>query len=481
MRKKLVSMLLVVSMVALVGCGSDKKSDGGKKDNQSTSATESGTGDSAADQLQDFMQDNINGENVDAAIAKLNPSYKVNTTDVSEYYVMNPNVSIGKSFMDITNISKVTLEQWNGYKEEGSKGSSDYEYTSLEEIMDKYIMEEDDEQIDLVFSEGANINNQDYSTFSNVTVSFSGGEYIDPYNAYSNEHVMKFGDVLENGGSISYYVGAYDLHPKEVAPTIQLNEVFNIDFEGNAEESLLHLKELWGEPSAIQCSKSWGITDVYWIFESDTIVCIELNSVMSNEANIGAVYVTWTNSEKRMEKINTQYVDPEYDDNYWYQREDVPYVEDEYESYPANPPENIVVTLGDKSVVVTKDNWKNIFAELGVEPNAANGQRYNLEEEIKSDIIMKQARGIEVDYKKLIIYLPNLVGTYETELAVFGINAENEVQDIFKVFGSDVSYVDTDSPDHTYYKYKELPYEGVEAVQFVEFDAGSRRIEIWWE
>ena len=60
-------------------------------------------------------------------------------------------------------------------------------------------------------------------------------------------------------------------------------------------------------------------------------------------------------------------------------------------------------------------------------------------------------------------------------------NAENTLEDIFKVFGSDVSYVDFDSPDHDYYKYKELPYDGVEAIQFIEYDAGSRVIEIWWE
>ena len=474
MKKKLVSLLLVASLVAMTGCGgSDKKPESNGETNQSVDSTETGSSNSAADDLQDFVEDNINGENVDSVISKLNPTYKVNTTDISMYYVMNPNVSLGKSFMDITNIAKVKLEQWKGYSEEGSKSSTDFEYTSLQEIMDKYVMEDDDEQLDLEFDDG--------KTFSNVTVSFSGGEYVDPYNAYSNKLVMKFGDVLANGGSLTYAVGAYELHPKEVSPTILLSDVFNIDFEGNAEESLLHLKELWGEPSAIRCSKNWGITTVFWIFECDITVSLELNSVMSDEANIGTVYVTWTDSEEKMKNINTQYVDPEYSDMYWYQRADAPIVEEEYETYPANLPENIVITLGDKSVVVNKDNWKNIFTELGVTPNAANGERYNLDEEIKSDVVMKQLRGIEIYDKKLIIYLPNLVGTYETELAAFGINAENTLEDIFKVFGSDVSYVDFDSPDHDYYKYKELPYDGVEAIQFIEYDAGSRVIEIWWE
>lgn len=474
MKKKLVSLLLVASLVAMTGCGgSDKNPESNGETNQSVDSTETGSSNSAADDLQDFVEDNINGENVDSAISKLNPTYKVNTTDISMYYVMNPNVSLGKSFMDITNIAKVKLEQWKGYSEEGSKSSTDFEYTSLQEIMDKYVMEDDDEQLDLEFDDG--------KTFSNVTVSFSGGEYVDPYNAYSNKLVMKFGDVLANGGSLTYAVGAYELHPKEVSPTILLSDVFNIDFEGNAEESLLHLKELWGEPSAIRCSKNWGITTVFWIFECDITVSLELNSVMSDEANIGTVYVTWTDSEEKMKNINTQYVDPEYSDMYWYQRADAPIVEEEYETYPANLPENIVITLGDKSVVVNKDNWKNIFVELGVTPNAEDGDRYNLDTEFKSDIIMKQLRGIEIYDKKLIIYLPNLVGTYETELAAFGINAENTLEDIFKVFGSDVSYVDFDSPDHDYYKYKELPYDGVEAIQFIEYDAGSRVIEIWWE
>ena len=161
MRKKLVSMLLVVSMVALVGCGSDKKSDGAKKDNQSTSATENGTGDSAGDQLQDFVEDNINGENVDAAIAKLNPTYKVNTKDVSEYYFANPNISIGKSFMEMTNVSSVSFEEWVGYNEDDLYESVTNEYASLEEINDRYLLEKDDEQIDIVFSEGANFFDED--------------------------------------------------------------------------------------------------------------------------------------------------------------------------------------------------------------------------------------------------------------------------------------------------------------------------------
>lgn len=470
MRKKLVSMLLVVSMVALVGCGSDKKSGGDKKDGQTAATTEA----SDADKLQDFMQDNINGENVDAAIAKLNPTYKVNTKDVSEYYYSNPNISLGKSFMEMPNISSITLEHWEGYNEENAFRSSDFEYSSLEEIADKYILEEDEEQLDIFFSEGANIRNEDFSGLYNSTISFSGGEYIDPYNAYKNEKVMKFGDILENGGSITSARDAYSMNPGVVSPTIQLKELFNIDFEGNAEESLLHLKELWGEPSAIKCSKAWGITDVYWIFESDVVICFELNSIMSDETNIGAVYFTWTDSEKRMEKINTQYVDPEYDDQYWYKRADAPQEETKYESYPANLPENIVVTLGDKSVVVTKDNWKNIFAELGVTPNAED--RYNLD----ADFTVKEPRGIEIYDDKLIIYLPNLVGTYETELSVFGINAENTIKDVYKVFGTDVSYT-SEYPDYTYYKYKEIPYEGVEAVQFVSYDVGSLAVEIWWE
>ena len=476
MRKKLVSMLLVVSMVALVGCGSDKKSDGGKKDNQSTSATENGTGDSAGDQLQDFVEDNINGENVDAAIAKLNPTYKVNTKDVSEYYFANPNISIGKSFMEMTNVSSVSFEEWVGYNEDDLYESVTNEYASLEEINDRYLLEKDDEQIDIVFSEGANFFDEDKLAVYDINAKFDGGQYIEAYDWHDDGRVMKLKDVLAGGGTVTYGVHAQELHSKEITPTIQLKEVFNIDFEGNAEESMLHLKELWGEPSAIECSKNWGITYVYWIFESDTIVHFELNSVMSDETNIGSVYITWTDSAKRMEEINTEYISEEYDDQYWYKRADVPKPDTSEEIYPANLPQDIVLTFGDKSVVITKDNWQNIFAELGVTPNNADGNGYYLDATYPG----KKSQGVVVTSNKLEIKMPNFAGMNEAEISVFGLTPQSTGYDMYEVFGSEYSYEDSFG-EYTYYRYDDLIYEGVSKIEIHFYSTGSKVVEIWWE
>ena len=58
MKKKLVSLLLVASLVAMTGCGgSDKKPESNGETNQSVDSTETGSSNSAADDLQDFVED----------------------------------------------------------------------------------------------------------------------------------------------------------------------------------------------------------------------------------------------------------------------------------------------------------------------------------------------------------------------------------------------------------------------------------------
>lgn len=475
MRKKLVSMLLIASMVALIGCGgSDKKTDGGKPNSQSVDATETSSEVSETDKSQDLEEDKSEGESF---IAKLNPTYEINKTDVSEYYFVNPNISIGKPFLEITNVSSVTLKEWNGYDEKNAYKSSDKEYASLEDISDKYLLEGDYEQIDIKFSEGGNIDNKEMLGVYGITASFNYGESVKAYEYRNDASIMKLKDILAGGGTVSYGKDVSEINSDAMASTIQLKDVFNIDFEGNAEESLIHLKELWGEPSAIRCHKNIGMADVYWVFDSDTAVTIEVHGIMSDKPTIRVVYLTWYDSEKRMENINTQYVDLENDNYYWYKRADVPMQETKEESYSANLPEDIVLTFDDKSMVITKDNWKNVFAELGIPPNNEEGNGYYLESEYPGI----RSQGIECTADKLIIKMPNFAGMNKTAISVLGLTSESTLLDIKKIFGSEPSYKDDGFGEYFMYRYEELNYEGVSKVEISLYNTGSIIVEIFWE
>lgn len=468
MKRKLVIGTLMLTMISsLVACGDNSETHSDKTTEttiESDANNTEETSKNAQDVMQDLIEDNIKTEGLKEAIKDLHPTYEKCTKDVSSYWFYNEGIVLDKPFEEMTNIKEVQLTEWAGPNAEDIDDEITNTYATLTEVLDNPVVYSSmvNGEVDLrILFEG-----QENSKTLNIKIPESNCFYNLPYDNAK----VKLAYVKDCSKGISY------MGSNKSTPSSMLSSAFGFEIKEDATlgDALNHLRDLWGEPSGIKCSDQWGMYSVYWIFDNGYLG-IDLAGVASKTPYISSISYHFDGADEALDFVRTNYISSDSTD-YWVDRPEFEEETTTKSEIEVNTPEDIVLVFGDKTITLTKDNYKDIFSLLGVEPNNENKNGYYI-----TNINGSLYQGIKLEDNKLTIKMPVFESmNKDFEISILGLDAYCDYDDRYAVLG-EYSDIGDRFSGSTYIKYNDVPFEGVERIQFECYKCGSTDVTIIWQ